>query len=368
VNTGAPPTDPARSSGDAPHVAQPLDDVERALLAQLHFAVARWQEGLDLCASAAADARGLQLVAARACFGLGDRQGALRAVEQLLERHPGYALGLYHKAQFLAQSGRPGDAVAVLFELISHAPDFPGALPTLASLRFPGPSYRDILRRLHEELQPRTYLEIGVEHGTTLKLATHSERAVGVDPAPQPGALELPPNTRVFHDTSDSFFRTHRRADVFGAKPVDLAFIDGMHLFEYALRDFCNVEKWCGPESTIILHDCLPVAKVAASRERETKFWVGDTWKALECLLAERRDLQISVIPCQPSGLVLVHRVDPHETSLEPRLPALCATYAALEYTYEAGSIPNHYPLVPNAEPPLSRLIASLRRSSHGGP
>ena len=358
---GAAPTDPARVSGDAPRVAPPLDDVERALLAQLHFAVGSWQEGLELCSPVAADARGLLLVAARARFGLGDRQGALNVVEQLLERHPHHSLGLYHKAQFLAQSGRPGDAVVALFELITHAPDFPGALQTLATLRFPGPSYRDILRRLHEVLRPRTYLEIGVEHGTTLKLAAHSEQAVGVDPTPQPGARDLPANTRLFRATSDDFFRAHGRADVFGTAPVDLAFIDGMHLFEYALRDFANVEKWCGPRSTVVLHDCLPVAKVAASRERQTKFWVGDTWKALECLLAERRDLQISVIPCQPSGLVLIHRLDPHDASLEARLPALCATYAALEYTYEAGSIPRHYPLVPNREPHLSQLMASLQ-------
>ena len=29
------------------------------------------------------------------------------------------------------------------------------------------------------------------------------------------------------------------------APTLDLVFIDGMHLFEYALRDFMNVERYC---------------------------------------------------------------------------------------------------------------------------
>lgn len=141
------------------------DDVERALLAQLHFASGGWHDGLAACAGGAS--RGLRLIEARGHFGMGQRAAALHVLEQLLAERPGDALVLYHKAQFLAQSGRPREAVAALAGLIASVPDFPGALTALATLVFPGPSYRDVLGRLHEVLRPPSYLEIGVEHGTS---------------------------------------------------------------------------------------------------------------------------------------------------------------------------------------------------------
>jgi hypothetical protein len=253
--------------------------------------------------------------------------------------------------------GRGPEATAVLRTLVSRQPDFPGALQALATLMFPGPPYREVLRRIHDILRPRTYLEIGVEHGTTLALAVHSQQVVGIDPVPRPPTRELPPTARLFHTTSDAFFAQHAREQVFGADVVELAFIDGMHWFEYALRDFCNVERWCAPTSTVILHDCLPVAGIAASRERQTTFWVGDTWKALECLLHERPDLHISIVPCHPSGLVVVQHLDPESSVLSTRLEALSAHYLPLAYPYEPGVLPGHYPIVPNTEAHLARAL-----------
>ena len=56
--------------------------------------------------------------------------------------------------------------------------------------------------------------------------------------------------------TSDDFFSGPRLGELLGGQTVDMAFVDGMHLFEYALRDFMNLEA-----SALILiavHDCLP--------------------------------------------------------------------------------------------------------------
>lgn len=337
-----------------------LDDVERALLAQLYFASGGHREGLELARPRAGSSAALALIEARARFALGDATTALALVEHRLAEHPGDLLALYYQAQFLAQSGRAADGAAVLGALIERMPDFPGALETFAPLVLPGPSYRDILRRLHDVLRPRTYLEIGVEHGTTLAFAVHSEHIIGIDPAPPPPGRVLPARARYFQMTSDAFFEGRARADVLPGA-VDLAFIDGKHWFDYALRDFCAVEAWCEPGSTIVLHDCLPVARAAASRQRQTRFWVGDTWKALECLLAERPDLQISVIPCYPSGLVLVRRLNPASQALRQTLDALVARYLPRQYPYPAGSVPPGYPIVPNAEPHLGRLFESLR-------
>lgn len=334
-----------------------LDDVERALLAQLHFAAGAWREALDLVRAAGSATRGLELLEARALFGLGERDAALELLREWVGRTEDNGLGLYYQAQFLSQVGRGPEAAAVLRSLVGRQPDFPGALQSLATLMFPGPPYREVLRRIHDIVRPRTYLEIGVEHGTTLALAVHSQQVVGVDPTPRPPTRALPPTARLYHTTSDAFFAQHPREQVFGAEVVDLAFIDGMHWFEYALRDFCNVERWCGPASTVILHDCLPVAGIAASRERQTTFWVGDTWKALECLLHERPDLSISIVPCHPSGLVLVRNLDPTSSVLSSRLDELSARYLPLTYPYEPGVLPGHYPIVSNTDAQIARVL-----------
>jgi hypothetical protein len=358
AQTGA-ATQPADTAEGEPAA---LDDVERALLAQLHFAAGAWRDGLDTCSGAAS--RGLKLIEARGQFGLGQRAAALGILSQLLAERPGDALVLYHQAQFLAQSGQQQEAVQVLASLIGNLPDFPGALLTLASLVFPGPPYREVLARLHQALRPRSYLEIGVEHGTSLALAVHSRQVVGVDPVPRPPTRALPAGARLFHMTSDVFFERHERADVFGDDPVDLAFLDGMHLFEHTLRDFIHVERWCGAGSTIVLHDCLPPHPVAAARERRSNFWVGDAWKALECLLERRPDLRISVIPCYPSGLVVIGNLDPASSVLRDTLESLSRSFVERSYPYGPGVFPSHYPLVANTEPGLGQLLTNLQASA----
>ena len=110
---------------------------------------------------------------------------------------------------------------------------------------------------MHVRLLPRTYVEIGVNRGNSLTLALPGTRAVGIDPEPR---LRHPisRSTKVFPWDSDTFFEMWDLEDVLGGRKVDLAFIDGMHLFEFALRDFANLEPHCTPESVIVLHDCLP--------------------------------------------------------------------------------------------------------------
>lgn len=333
------------------------------MLAQLHFSAGAWREGLDVVLGEGTPSRGFALLEARARFALGERDAALELLGGWVDRAPDNGVAAYYQAQLLIQAQRGPEAAAVLRSLVSRHPDFPGALQALASLMFPGPAYRAVLEHIHRVLRPRTYLEIGVEHGTSLALAIHSERVVGIDPVPRPPTRALPPSARLFHMTSDAFFAQHRREHIFGDKPVELAFIDGMHSFEHALRDFCNVERWCAKASTVILHDCLPVASIAASRHRQTTFWVGDTWKALECLLHERRDLHISVVPCHPSGLVVVQNLDPASTSLSSKLEALSAHYLPLAYPYEPGVLPGHYPMIPNTEAHVARLLRAAERA-----
>lgn len=341
---------------------QTLDDAELVLLAQQLISLGRSEEALDICRRfpTPSSVRGLGLCEARALFGLGQLDSAFQVLDGLLAREPRDGLATFYKAQLLSQSDKSVEARATLRGLIGATPDFPGALPLLAQLTFPGPPYREVLRRLHERLRPRTYLEIGVEHGSALQLAVHSQLVCGVDPVPRRIRHPLPAGTRLFHVTSDAFFASEAPGELFGDNPLDLAFIDGMHLFEFTLRDFANVERWCHAGSTVVLHDCLPVAEVAAARERRTSFWVGDCWKALECLLRERPELRISIVPCHPSGLVIIQRLDSDSRMSVERLAALHQQYLTLPCPDSFNGWPSHYPLESNHDPELHRFIWSL--------
>jgi hypothetical protein len=101
------------------------------------------------------------------------------------------------------------------------------------------------------------------------------------------------------------------------APTFDLAFIDGLHLFEKALRDFINLEKFASPQSVVMLHDCLPLDAVTADRTRTTHFYSGDVWKLTMCLKVHRPDLKMKMIRTGPTGLCLVSHLDAQSNVLD---------------------------------------------------
>ena len=191
--------------------------------------------------------------------------------------------------------------------------------------------YYGVLSRLQSFLQPRTYVEIGIRNGESFALAKTAVASIGIDPAPDL-KTDLLPGARVFKMTSDDFFARHNLAEELGHDTVDLAFIDGMHLFEFALRDFANLEKFCGPASTILVHDCYPVDRVTAARERTTQIWSGDVWKLIVCLKKYRPDLRISTVDTPPTGLGIIRGLDRSSTVLTARLESLCEEFIPCDY------------------------------------
>ena len=126
--------------------------------------------------------------------------------------------------------------------------------------------------------------------------------------------------------------RARGQQELFGELPVDLAFIDGMHLFEFALRDFTNCEALSGPDSLIVLHDCLPMDALTASRERSTDHWTGDVWKLVLCLLDRRPDLDLTVIDVPPSGLCLVRGLDRDSKVLREGMQDILQSYGPMGF------------------------------------
>ena len=163
--------------------------------------------------------------------------------------------------------------------------------------------YRDFLGRIHELLEPPTYLEIGVRNGDSLALARSP--SIGIDPA---YSLKVapPPGAKLFPVTSDDFFERAEPLLTFDGRRVGFSFIDGMHLSEFALRDFVNVERHADWTAAIVFDDILPRDIPEANRDRATHQWTGDVYKVLEVLEEHRPDLIVLRVGTEPTGLGLV--------------------------------------------------------------
>lgn len=201
-----------------------------------------------------------------------------------------------------------------------------------------GDLYMTVLGRFHEFLSPRNYFEIGTQTGATLALARCASVSVDPNYVLSTDVLGSKPSCFLFQTTSDDFFRRHDLTALLGG-PVELAFLDGMHLFEFLLRDFINTERHCRPNSVILLHDCLPLDHWMAqriydatvrARSRYKGWWTGDVWKMVPLLRKHRPDLEITVLDAPPTGLVAITNLDPRSTVLADRYAALLREFGGL--------------------------------------
>lgn len=174
----------------------------------------------------------------------------------------------------------------------------------LAQKAFPGPNYLTWLERIHEALNPRNYLEIGIATGGSLSRVPARTHVVGIDPAFRiEQTLSAP--CRLFRETSDDFFAARNPAELF-AGPVDLAFMDGLHTFDQTFRDIVNTARYCDDKSVILVHDVLPVHEIVARRERATRFWTGDVWKVGPMISQLMPKVEMLTVPTFPSGLMVL--------------------------------------------------------------
>jgi predicted O-methyltransferase YrrM len=185
-------------------------------------------------------------------------------------------------------------------------------------------AYRDILAQLHEALEPSCYLEIGVRHGHSLALANCP--AIGVDPKPEL-AVALPSAAQIVVSTSDDFFAGPHEQML--TRRPDLVFIDGMHLFEFALRDFMHVERAASPCALVVIDDIFPNHPAQAARERRTNAWTGDVWKLHDCLRTHRPDLFLLALDAAPAGLLLIAGLDRNNRVLWDEYNPIARAYAS---------------------------------------
>lgn len=200
----------------------------------------------------------------------------------------------------LLQESMPQAYYDRLDEAYQNQKSFPLGTPEEEQLRGEGDKH-ELLKQLHQTLKPSLYLEIGVQTGKSLLLAECE--AIGIDPMPRPN-IKLQKNHTLLRMTSDEFFAHH--ADHYLKQPPDLVFIDGMHLFEYALRDFMNVERYAGPNTVVVVDDIFPGHPAQAERVRRTRAWTGDVWKLAYTLQKYRSNLKIKKLDVYPTGLMVV--------------------------------------------------------------
>lgn len=193
-----------------------------------------------------------------------------------------------------------------------------------------GHSYQEVLTQLSKIRAVQRYLEIGVCGGKTFANIS-CNAAIGVDPNYLLNSNIMLNKERafLFQMTSDVFFRSVDAKQFLDGEP-DLVFLDGMHKFEYLLRDFYNSEKICGKHSLIAVHDCLPLTRTMANRDEQVaramsigtnyeNWWTGDVWKLIPILQKYRPDLRLIAVSAPPTGLLFITNLNPDCRILDER-------------------------------------------------
>jgi hypothetical protein len=194
-----------------------------------------------------------------------------------------------------------------------------------------GLDYRDFLDALHQQLRFDWYLEIGSQTGRSL--AKSRSPSIAVDPQfrIKYDVVGLKPQLHLFQATSDDFFAAGHLKTL-KAKP-GFSFLDGMHLYEYLLRDFIHTEAAGTTSSVIAMHDCCPFGHAMTTRDIDNiprGAWTGDVWKLIPILQEYRPDLTLQVLNCSPTGLVVVSDLKPKNRVLTDHYDEIIARFTDL--------------------------------------
>ncbi|NOD88832.1 MULTISPECIES: glycosyltransferase [unclassified Ruegeria] len=191
-----------------------------------------------------------------------------------------------------------------------------------------GHPYTEVLAGLHRRMKPNWYLEIGTQTGRSLTLSQTNSVAVDPEFRLKRNVLKGKEQLFLMQQTSDDFFSSSFIANT-GAR-FDLAFLDGMHLFEVLLRDFMNSERLMAPEGRIVMKNFLPWTTNMANRDRstvETRDWTGDVWKIVPILREYRPDLKLELYDAAPTGIIVVEKLDPTNRVLQEKYNEICSVY-----------------------------------------
>ena len=196
-------------------------------------------------------------------------------------------------------------------------------------LRPHGTRYLNFMNWLHSEMLFDWYMEIGCQKGDSF--APVRSKTIAVDPffRAEIDIIGKKPALHVFQATSDAFFEAGflQRNDI----RLSVSFLDGMHLFEYLLRDFMNTETASDPKGVIMMHDLVPFDLAMTTRDLSAirGNWTGDVWKLLPILQRWRPDLTLTMLNLRPTGLLCVSNLSPGNRVLQENYDAIVAEFIA---------------------------------------
>ena len=210
---------------------------------------------------------------------------------------------------------------------------------------------KELLQYLIDNFGYENYLEIGVHKGKTF-LPIICRKKIAVDPAFRihPGFLikaifenRINLRNRYYQMSSDVFFS--KKLPKFKVKDhPDLVLIDGLHTFRASLNDVLQALDYLRADGTIILHDCFPPNKAAATPAQSlaeaasmnvegwTGTWCGDVWKTIVYLKEDfPKDLEVKVLNSD-MGLGIVRKIsDKKEFDIDE---SLVNKISQLQYDY----------------------------------
>ena len=191
-----------------------------------------------------------------------------------------------------------------------------------------GLAYGAFFHQIHTSYLFDWYMEIGCRTGAIFSFARG--KTIAVDPyfLATTNVIGSKPALHVFQTTSDEFSASNflKKNDI----KLSLSFLDGMHLFEFLLRDFINTERQSNPNGVIAIHDCCPTNHAMTTRDLDNLppgEWTGDVWKLIPILQEYRPDLRITVLNCSTTGLVLVSNLSPDNDALIRNYDAIVKAY-----------------------------------------
>ncbi len=216
--------------------------------------------------------------------------------------------------------------------------------------------YRPFLQAAHDRIQPASYLEVGIDKGHSLALSRCP--SLGIDPA-YTVIAELRCPVALMRTSSDEYFSRRDPLEPVNGVPFELSFIDGLHLFEFALRDFINAERHGSPRALHIIDDVLPNSVAEAARDRHTGNWAGDVFSLIPVLREYRPDLFVVPMSTRPTGMLLVFGCDPSNTVLSDKYAEIVARFRRPDPQVIPQDLFAHYSVV-NPERVLETRIFEI--------